>query len=138
MAPQRKKKNLFAYGGSTLEYMALIIFFITALLLFQRYLQRALFGQWKKAGDAVGHGKQYDPRGFGDDGEGGGTLRCMFVYDHEVDTQAYLDNPHAGQWVLQPCYDNCRTQMAQTHEQCVTLCGKDNELNVDLFCNNAG
>jgi len=67
---------------SSAEYMALIAFILAALLVFQRYIFRGIAGAWKVAGDAFGHGRQYDPRPFGKDGQGRGTMECFFDYTH--------------------------------------------------------
>jgi len=97
-----RQKKTFERAGSTVEYMALVIFLLAALLVFQRYILRAFWGKWRAAGDTFGHGRQYDPRGFGIEGSDGGTLQCMFVYDDPDDPAN--DN---GVWVEQPCYDEC-------------------------------
>ncbi len=69
-------------AASTVELAALIVFVLTAFLVFQRYIYRGIAGAWKTAGDAFGHGRQYDPRNFGRDGEQGGTLELFFDYTH--------------------------------------------------------
>jgi len=69
-------------AASTLEFAALVVFVISALLVFQRYIYRGMAGSWKAAGDAFGHGRQYDPRNFGENGELGGTLELFFDYTH--------------------------------------------------------
>ncbi|MEW5894922.1 MAG: hypothetical protein AB1650_04080 [Candidatus Omnitrophota bacterium] len=89
-------------AASTVEYMALIVFILGALFVFKRYIARGLWAQWKKAGDVFGHGRQFDPRPFGIDGEDGGTLRCMFVYDNPSNIY-----DSAGVWVDQVKYDEC-------------------------------
>lgn len=67
---------------SIMEYMALLLFLMAALYIFQFYVVRAISGHWKKAGDTFGGGKQYDPRAYGDHGEGKGTLECFFENTH--------------------------------------------------------
>jgi len=67
---------------ATLEYAAVIVFILTAFLVFQRYIYRGMAGGWKAAGDAFGHGRQYDPRDFGREGERGGTLELFFDSTH--------------------------------------------------------
>ena len=67
---------------SSIEYIALITFIVTAILVFQRYIYRGMAGSWKSAGDTFGHGRQYDPRPFGRDGEDEGTQECFFDYIH--------------------------------------------------------
>ena len=47
-------------GQTALEYMALIIVVIGALLAIQNYFKRGLQGRWKAATDDMGD--QYDPR----------------------------------------------------------------------------
>jgi len=65
-------------GASTIEYATVIMFIIAALLITQKYILRSFMGRWKTAGDSFGHGRQYDPRPFGVNGEEGGTLECYW------------------------------------------------------------
>lgn len=74
MIAKFKKKN----AASIMEYMALIMFFTAALLIFQFYIVRALAGNWKRLGDSLGYGKQYDPRDYGKQGDGKGSLNCFW------------------------------------------------------------
>ena len=60
-------------ASSVIEYMALIVFILTAFFVFQRYILKGLSGRWQSVGDTFGHGKQYDPRNYGVNGIGGGT-----------------------------------------------------------------
>jgi hypothetical protein len=61
-----------------MEYMALVIFILGALLAMRVYILRSMSGKWKAAGDSFGQGRQYDPRPFGVSGEDGGTLVCRY------------------------------------------------------------
>ena len=93
-----------------MEYMALIVFILGALFVFQKYIKRALSGGWKAAGDTFGHGRQYDPRWFGRAGEEGGTLECF--YSTRVDL-----------WINERCYDlNCDCTIPPTDPGYTTEC----------------
>lgn len=48
-------------GQSTIEIATLIVFVLTAMVIFQKYIARGMYGRWKGIGDALGHGRQYDP-----------------------------------------------------------------------------
>lgn len=74
------------HAVSTVEYMALLVAVLVALFLGRFYIIRAFAGMWKKAGDTFSYGQQYDPRPFGAEGRGGGTLRCYYA-------------PQIGNWV---------------------------------------
>jgi hypothetical protein len=113
----RKKKKTFERAGSTVEYISLIVFLLAAFLVFDRHILRGMWGQWKKTGDTFGHGKQFDPRGFGINGIGGWTLRCRWVYV-DIDDR----NNDNGQWVIQPCFDNCRLIQGKTVDACRADC----------------
>ncbi|MDD5292092.1 MAG: hypothetical protein PHY46_02775 [Candidatus Omnitrophica bacterium] len=45
----------------TIEYAALIIVLVLALLAMQLYLKRSMFGRLRGVGDTFGQGKQYEP-----------------------------------------------------------------------------
>lgn len=121
-------KSHWKKGASTLEYMALIVFVLGAFLVFDKYIIRGFWGQWKKAGDAFGQGKEYDPRPFGSDGEGGGTLDCMFIYATE---DPYDTN---GEWVKRGCYEKCITTAGSTVANCRTNCGNSSFPEVGRYC----
>jgi len=76
------KKKYDNRAASGMEYIALVIFLLAAMLVFQRYIYRGFAGGWKKAGDTFGHGRQFDPRPFGVAGLGGGSLECYYDYTH--------------------------------------------------------
>ena len=67
-----------------MEYMTLVVFLLGALFVFKQYIINGFSGGWKKAGDAFGHGKQYDPRPYGTCGDGGGSLECFYDSQHCV------------------------------------------------------
>lgn len=129
-------KSHWKKGAATIEYMALIAFILGALIVFDKYIVRSFWGKWQEAGDVFGHGKQHDPRPFGVDGAGGGTLKCTFIYEAgpgQIDcdpsgicinesayndcrssgnSEFYCENSASqpatgGTWVTQPCYDDC-------------------------------
>lgn len=74
-------------AGSTVEYMALIMFVLSAFFIFQHYIVRAFHGQWRKTGDSFGQGRQYDPRRFA----AGGTRSCRYwaEYDRWLESNDY-------------------------------------------------
>jgi len=94
---------------STLEYAAVILFVLSAFLVFQRYIYRAIAGAWKAAGDSFGHGRQFDPRDFGVRGESGGTYEFFFDYTH-----CKPDHPP-------PCHDKENRIMAWIDRQCIEV-----------------
>ena len=98
---------------SILEYMTLIVFLLTALFVFQKYILRAYYGNWKRAGDVFGQGRQYDPRPFGNYGDGGGTLECFFDATHcRPGTGPARPCPLINKWISRVCYDaNCDCTM---------------------------
>ncbi len=77
---RRKQK----YGQSTIEYLVVIIFILSAFLVFQKYIVRAISGRWKTIGDSWGHGRVYDPKK---------TEECKF------------DFRFTNQWYSKACYD---------------------------------
>ena len=90
-------KLLRTRGSSTIEYMTLLVFILGAFVIFQFYILKGFGGQWKKAADAYGMGKQYDPRNYGFQGDQGGTLECQ--YDSNLDI-----------WYEVKCFEaNCLT-----------------------------
>ena len=48
-------------GQSTIEFAALIMFLLAALIVFQKYIVRGFSGKWKNVGDSMGQGRIYDP-----------------------------------------------------------------------------
>ena len=48
-------------GITTIEYAFLIIAVVAGLIGMAVYLRRAVSGGLKEAGDAFGHGRQYEP-----------------------------------------------------------------------------
>ena len=112
------KKRILKKASSAIEFMALMVFLMGAFVVFQKYILQAFWGQWKRTGDSFGHGRQYDPREFGDAGMDGGTLECMYVYDNPANALS------AGEWVIQPCYDTCMENPAKTSEDCRGECGR--------------
>lgn len=95
----RSEGTRFARGNSAIEVMAVIVFVIAVIIAFRGYIERGFAGHWKAAGDAIGQGRQYDPRGFGSTGESGGTLDCFrdtvvddITYQHWIDEDCYRKN----------------------------------------------
>jgi hypothetical protein len=130
-----KKILLKQKATSALEYIAIMILVMACILLFERYIARGFFGQWKKAGDIFGHGRQYDPRVFGLGGDQGGTLECYCERNH---TSVLRSGPT---WIPTRCADaNCDCTLPPEHPdypvECVAcldtcvglgtnLCGND-------------
>lgn len=67
-----------------MEYLVVIIFILSAFLVFQKYIVRAISGRWKSIGDSWGHGRLYDPNK---------TTECKF------------DFRFTNQWYSKACYD---------------------------------
>ncbi|MBF0331979.1 MAG: hypothetical protein HQL17_08615 [Candidatus Omnitrophica bacterium] len=57
MKTRMRQQQAFA----VIEYVVLIIVVIAALVGFRSYLQRGLQGQYRKAGETFGFGRQYSP-----------------------------------------------------------------------------
>ncbi|HPB68886.1 MAG TPA: hypothetical protein PKU74_08285 [Candidatus Omnitrophota bacterium] len=94
------------HAQSILEYMTLIVFLLSSLFVFQGYILRAYYGSWKKAGDSFGLGRQYDPRPFGNNGEGGGTFECFFDATHCTSgTGPTRPCTLINRWISRDCYD---------------------------------
>lgn len=74
-----------------MEYMTLIVFILSALLVMQYYIVHGFSGRWKSAGDTFGDGRQYDPRPWMG-GAGNGTLDCFY-------------DAATGNWVDSDCFD---------------------------------
>ena len=55
----KKAKNR---AEAVIEYMALIMFFLTALWLFDTHIVSGFVGRWKTVGDSFDHGREFDPR----------------------------------------------------------------------------
>ena len=96
------KKLLRQRASSAIEFITLIVFIVSALFIFRNYIVRGFSGRWKGVGDSFGHGKQYDPRGFGADGEGGGTLECIYVRLRNPNTGAEFEG-----WIDENCFETC-------------------------------
>ncbi len=50
------------HAVSALEYTMLLVIILSALLVAQKYIVRAMAGRWKEVGDSFGVGRQYDPK----------------------------------------------------------------------------
>lgn len=122
------KRLLADKAAATIEYASLIIFLLAALIAFDRYILRAIWGQWREASETFGHGRQHDPRSFGDGGKGGGTFQCDFVYDDPADP---IDGQ--GTWVRQPCYYDCLND-GKSRSACQTECGPGKQPLVAQYC----
>ena len=116
-------------GSSILEYMALIVFILAVMLVMEKYVGRGLAGRWKAMGDTFGQGRQYDPRSFGVQGEGNGTLECIFDYTHcEPGTGTLLDPDPCvpiNAWINKVCYDEkCKCGLPQDSDGYLDKCQK--------------
>jgi hypothetical protein len=113
MVRSDKIKQLRA--SAIMEYMTMIVFLCSALLVFQHYVMRGMSGNWKAAGDVFGVGRQYDPRPYGVHGDGGGTLECFYAYQINA-------------WVSKECYntscaDDCAIpEFADKCKACLLTC----------------
>ncbi len=74
------RKNKRAPGQTTLEITVILVFVISAFLLFQKYFTQALTGRWKAIGEGFSQGRLYDAN----------TIKCAFDeqflnawYDHD-------------------------------------------------------
>ncbi|VAX38284.1 hypothetical protein MNBD_UNCLBAC01-1585 [hydrothermal vent metagenome] len=83
-------------GQSLIEYSMLIVFILTAFLVFQKYIARGIYGRWKAAGDGMGYGRLYDPKK---------TLECIYYASGNI-------------WYDRKCYDqqscDCYSILATT------------------------
>ncbi|MFT5387934.1 MAG: Flp pilus assembly pilin Flp [Lysobacterales bacterium] len=103
----RKAKN----GQAVIEYIMLIIVIIGALIIFQKYIVRAISGRWKSSGDGIGFGRLYDPKE---------TWSCKFDY---VYTNTWYDE---GCFDRIQCHCNKLTSTNATCQHCISsLCQSD-------------
>ena len=77
-----KNKSKNKKASAVIEYITLIVFVLSAFLVFEKYVLNAFSGKWRSLSDVFGHGRQYDPRDFGSFGEEGGTLECFYDSTH--------------------------------------------------------
>lgn len=106
MIIKRRKKR----GQSMFEFVALIMFILAALLIFQKYIVRGLTGRWKSVGDSFGQGRIYDPNK---------TIECA--------ANAFFDGQEVV-WYNQICFEEkCEyhcleiTKIKEKCEKCLTL-----------------
>ena len=93
----RFKKSL--KGQAVFEYMILLIFIITAFLIFQKYIVRAMSGRWKSVGDTFGHGQSYDPDN---------TIECATFGSVDMSEDPRFATGNPGVWYEVNCFDaNC-------------------------------
>jgi len=89
-----------------MEYIGLLILIMSALMIFSNYIVRGFAGRLKSTGDSFGAERQYDPRPYGEHGEDGGTLRCVYHRD-------------TGEWLDADCYDACMPDLTPV---CIVAC----------------
>ncbi len=107
---------------STIEIASLVVFILTAMLIFQKYIARGMYGRWKGVGEALGQGRIYDPIT---------SVECG--YDNWQNT---------GVWFNQVCFDEVcgeRDCVAETADdancvQCLTVTCQSNYNGQDV-CN---
>lgn len=107
---------------STIEIASLVVFVLTAMLIFQKYIARGMYGKWKQVGDAFGQGRLYDP-----------ITSVACGYDQWQDT---------GLWFNQTCFDeDCgeRDCVAETKDDancvaCISVTCRSSYLGRDV-CN---
>lgn len=89
-----RKKNR---GASIIEYVVLIVMFLAAILMMQKYIFRGLSGRWKEAGDTFSYGEQYQP---GDPNNSQTTVDCQrfAMYNGQAWTE---------RWYRAECYECC-------------------------------
>lgn len=80
-------------AASIVEYAVLFVMFLTAIMLMQKQIARAIFGRWKDLGDSFGYGQQYDPKK---------TIECA-SYTGYTTTGGWGSEV----WYLVPCYESC-------------------------------
>ena len=96
-------------GQSVIEYVTLITIVVFGLLLMQKYVARGLYGRWKGTGDALGHGRLYDPgitNGFfGFNTNSAKTIECAY------------DPIYTNRWYDHDCYEkfcDCQSMQSDT------------------------
>jgi len=92
-------------GASVIEYIILIVMFLTAILVMQKQIARGIFGRWKGLGDALGHGVQYDPAT---------TLECGRHVPRVYNSATQQTTWGTEIWYEQNCFDCCRYANAVT------------------------
>ena len=97
---------------STIEYVIVIVMFLTAILLMQKQIARAFFGRWKGLGDTFGQGGQYDPAR---------TVECQRVAKRDFVGGLY------GRWYFSPAFDCCmETTASSPNTSCLVGDGTQN------------
>ncbi|MCA9405911.1 MAG: hypothetical protein KC684_05195 [Candidatus Omnitrophica bacterium] len=101
---------------STLEYILVLTFIITAFMVFQKYMLRSIAGRWKTTGDSMGYERQYDPNK---------TLECAFFYNFDINQwydykqcdQTCLESAcllsSATRATCQACIDSCANPLCE-------------------------
>jgi len=99
-------------GASVIEYIILIVMFLTAILVMQKQIARGMFGRWKSLGDTFGHGEQYDPAT---------TLECgRHVPRVSASGQTSWGNEI---WYERKCFECCRYINAATGNYAASCSG---------------
>lgn len=98
----RLRKNK---AQSFLEYTAIIMLILSALVLFRRYITQGMAGRFKNIGDSFGQARQYDAEK---------TIECA------------LNPLFSDQWYNQICYEkNCDCESVQrsqaTCQNCIEI-----------------
>ena len=87
-------------AAAVLEYTLLLVVFLSAVAVMNKYIFRGILGRWRSAGDSFGYGRQYDPSK---------TLECAF-------------DPITSQWYAVGCWEVCIDACAPGNKACEAAC----------------
>lgn len=88
---QMKRPGFSKKGQSAIEYVAVLMFILIALFVFQKYLSRGISGRWKLSMDVLGQERVYDPNI---------TTECAYdIFAH------HNTNGSAQRWYDVECYN---------------------------------
>lgn len=73
-----RRKN----GQATLEGIMVVVFVLTALFIFQKYILRAFSGRWRQTGETFSYGRQFDPEK---------TIECRFYENADRSIQIWYE-----------------------------------------------
>ncbi|MBP9855387.1 MAG: hypothetical protein KBD53_11025 [Candidatus Omnitrophica bacterium] len=97
---------------SVIEMMALVVFILTAMLFFQKYMARGIYGRWKGVGESFSSGRLYDPK-----------LSMECGYDRWVGPLTGGNTLSTGLWYNAVCFDKkcidaCVSPVSATKDKC--------------------
>ncbi len=107
-------------GQSFIEYITMIIFILIALIVFQKYIARGIYGRWKAAGDSLSSGAG--------------------LYDLDKTLECEYDYVFTNTWYNVACYDinNCAKVcygVSSSSAQCISCINGCHTSSSGVTCN---